>query len=370
MRLLNAIAIMAYSVMNYGKYKYFEGCWQTYLYYCKSAVLFCLKLSGSECDKSGGFHTWFNQLLSALRQPSKYRMLKMASRIYGSKAYHFLECIKELYNCELESVDFMNANEEVRRKINSWVERKTNGKILYITNFFPANSIDRSTALVLLNTVYFQGMWKRPFNPKDTQRGIFWTCKVWYINNQGKSQFCQTIKSNSLVEHRGNTKSIYSRWYLELSDMIFLVPESSISTDEIITNLTYERLQEWTDPGNMKNVAIKLSMPKFSVQNQYPLKGLFSEMGVKNLFIPGKADLSGMTGNNQLVVSQIFQAFAFTVSEEGSEVSGASRTEVVSGSHSDVKINKPFWFALKHKRTNVTLCLGRICEPNWKGHPK
>uniref|UniRef100_A0A670ZV43 Serpin domain-containing protein n=1 Tax=Pseudonaja textilis TaxID=8673 RepID=A0A670ZV43_PSETE len=303
----------------------------------------------------------------------------MASRIYGSKAYHFLElgqqlmstrfiddvhCIKELYNCELESVDFMNANEEVRRKINSWVERKTNGEI---TNFFPANSIDRSTALVLLNTVYFQGMWKRPFNPKDTQRGIFWTCK-----DQSMYVDMMTQKGRFNIANISNPPMtvVEMEYENEELSMIFLVPESSISTDEIITNLTYERLQEWTDPGNMKNVAIKLSMPKFSVQNQYPLKGLFSEMGVKNLFIPGKADLSGMTGNNQLVVSQIFQAFAFTVSEEGSEVSGASRTEVVSGSHSDVKINKPFWFALKHKRTNVTLCLGRICEPNWKGHPK
>ncbi|KAG8133244.1 hypothetical protein E2320_011070, partial [Naja naja] len=103
-------------------------------------------------------------------------------------------CMKDLYNSELEDVDFMNATEEVRQKINSWVERQTNGDI---TNFFPVNSIDRSTIMVLLNTVAFRGRWKMPFNPKDTYKGVFWTCKVRYINNQGKSQFCQTIKINS-----------------------------------------------------------------------------------------------------------------------------------------------------------------------------
>ncbi|KAG8133237.1 hypothetical protein E2320_011046, partial [Naja naja] len=87
----------------------------------------------------------------------------------------YVQCIKELYNSELESVDFMNATEEVRQKINSWVERQTNGDI---TNFFPVNSVDQSTGLVLLNAVSFQGKWKIPFNPKDTHRGVFWTSKL------------------------------------------------------------------------------------------------------------------------------------------------------------------------------------------------
>uniref|UniRef100_A0A8C5SJJ4 Serpin domain-containing protein n=1 Tax=Laticauda laticaudata TaxID=8630 RepID=A0A8C5SJJ4_LATLA len=135
-------------------------------------------------------------------------------------------------------------------------------------------------------------------------------------------------------------------------------------------NLTYEQLQEWTNPENMKNVVIKISMPKFTVQNQYPLKALFSDMGLKNLFIPGKADLSGMTGNNQLLVSQINQGIVFTVSEEGADAAGASRTEIVSGSHPDIKINKPFCFMVKHKVTGMILFLGRICVPNWKVLPK
>ncbi|ETE65001.1 Serpin B3, partial [Ophiophagus hannah] len=233
-------------------------------------------------------------------------MLKIASRLYGSNASHFLEqyvhCMKELYNSDFESVDFMNATEEVRQKINSWVERQTNGDI---TNFFPANSIDQSTAMVLLNTVFFRGKWKLPFNPNDTQRGI-------------------------------------------------------------ITNLTYEKLQEWTNPENMKSVITKLSMPKFTVGNHYPLRPLFSDMGVKNLFIPGKANLSGMTGNNELVVSQINQGIVFTVSEEGADAAGASRTEVVSGSHPEIKINKSFFFLVKHKQTGMILFMGRICAPKWK----
>ncbi|XP_026548129.1 serpin B11-like, partial [Notechis scutatus] len=193
-----------------------------------------------------------------------------------------------------------------------------------ITNFFRANSIDRSTAMILLSTIFFQGKWKMPFNPKDTQRGIFWTCKdqsmyVDMMTQRGRFNIANILNPPMTV-----VEMLYEN---EEVSFVVLLPDNNVSTDEIIMNLTYEQLQEWTNPENMKSVPIKFSMPKFTVQNQYPLKGPFSDMGVKNLFIPGKADLSGMTGNNQLVVSQVYQAIVFTVSEEGSDAAGASRTE-------------------------------------------
>ncbi|KAG8133235.1 hypothetical protein E2320_011044, partial [Naja naja] len=187
-------------------------------------------LSGSECDKSGGFHSRFKQLLSAINPPSKYRMLKIASRLYGSNAFPILEryeqCMRELYNSELESVDFMNATEEVRQKINSWVERQTNGDI---TNLFPVNSIDRSTILVLLNTVAFRGSWKMPFNPKDTYKGVFWTCK-----DQSTYVDMMTQRGRFNIANLSSPPMLALEFPFEGELLIFisLVPDDSISIDE------------------------------------------------------------------------------------------------------------------------------------------
>ncbi|KAG8133234.1 hypothetical protein E2320_011043, partial [Naja naja] len=320
--------------------------------------------SWSECDKSGGFHSRFKQLLSAINQPSKHRMLQIASRLYGSNAFPILEkylrCMKEMYNSELESVDFMNATEEVRQKINSWVERQTNG---YIRNFFPVNSIDRSTILVLLNTVGFRGRWKIPFNLKDTYKGVFWTCK-------GESMYVDMMTQSGRFNIAILSSPPMSVLQLpfEGEELLFLslVPDDNTSIDEIIRDLTYKKLQEWISEENMKSVQTKISMPKFTLENQYPLKAIFSAMGMKDLFIPGKANLSGMTGNNQFLVSQINQGITFTISEEGAAAAGASRTEVVSGSHPEIKIDKPFLFVVKHKPSNLILFMGRICAPSLK----
>uniref|UniRef100_A0A8C6Y6K7 Serpin domain-containing protein n=1 Tax=Naja naja TaxID=35670 RepID=A0A8C6Y6K7_NAJNA len=157
----------------------------------------------------------------------------------------------------------------------------------------------------------------------------------------------------------------------EGEELLFLslVPDDNTSIDEIIMNLTYEKLQEWISEENMKSVQTKISMPKFTLENQYPLKAIFSAMGVNDLFIPGKANLSGMTGNNQFLVSQINQGITFTISEEGAAAAGASRTEVVSGSHPEIKIDKPFLFVVKHKPSNlILLWVGFV--PSLKVHPK
>ncbi|XP_070797105.1 serpin B3-like [Pituophis catenifer annectens] len=92
--------------------------------------------SGTECDKPGRFHSWLKQLLSTINQHSKHHTLKIANRLHGSNTHDFLEqykqCVKELYNLDFERVDFMNASEEARQKINSWVERQTMDQSIYV----------------------------------------------------------------------------------------------------------------------------------------------------------------------------------------------------------------------------------------------
>lgn len=40
-----------------------------------------------------------------------------------------MDNVKKFYLASVESVDFQNAAEETRKKINSWVESQTNGRV-------------------------------------------------------------------------------------------------------------------------------------------------------------------------------------------------------------------------------------------------
>ncbi|XP_070604722.1 serpin B3-like [Erythrolamprus reginae] len=322
-------------------------------------------LSETDCDKAGGFHSLFKQLLSAIHQRSKHYPLKICSRLYASKNYDFLEqylqCIEELYNSELKKVDFMTSTEEVRQKINSWVERQTNGDV---KNFFPATSFNPSILMVLVNAISFKGFWKIPFNPKYTRKAVFWTCKD------------QSIHVEMMVQQDmfniGNLSNPPMQ-VLELpydNDAIFmyvLLPDNHITTDEIIKELTYEKIQEWTRSESMRKGQATVYLPKFRVEDhrvedQYSLKPILLAMGVKDLFISGKADLSGMSGNRNLAVSQIRHKVFIEVNEDGARAVAGIRT-VVPGSHPEFKANRPFLFILRDAVTKSILFMGRICWP-------
>uniref|UniRef100_A0A3B3IPY8 Serpin domain-containing protein n=1 Tax=Oryzias latipes TaxID=8090 RepID=A0A3B3IPY8_ORYLA len=76
----------------------------------------CLKTQ--DCQEE--VHSLFQQLLEELNKPRAGFLLSVANRLYGEQSFLFLQV-------KLESVDFRNKYEEARIKINSWVEKQTQG---------------------------------------------------------------------------------------------------------------------------------------------------------------------------------------------------------------------------------------------------
>lgn len=50
-----------------------------------------------------------------------------------------------------------------------------------VKDLFPEGSFSSSTKLVLINTVYFKGLWDREFNKEHTKEEEFWLNKVWFF---------------------------------------------------------------------------------------------------------------------------------------------------------------------------------------------
>ncbi len=59
-------------------------------------------------------------------------------------------------------VDFGD-EEGTRRKINSWVEEKTQNRI---KDLISPGVLDSMTRLVLINAIYFKGEWATRFDPR------------------------------------------------------------------------------------------------------------------------------------------------------------------------------------------------------------
>ncbi|ETE55862.1 Leukocyte elastase inhibitor A, partial [Ophiophagus hannah] len=78
----------------------------------------------------------------------------------------------------------------------------------------------------------------------------------------------------------------------------------------------------------MQNTEIRIFLPKFKMEEEYSLVPTLSKMGMKDVFNPGKADLSGMSGHRDLVVSQVRHKAYIEVNEEGTEAAAATAVVV------------------------------------------
>lgn len=118
-------------------------------------------------------------LLTEVNKPGTQYLLRMANRLFGEKTYDFLSSFKDscckFYQAEMEELDFANATEESRKHINTWVAKKTEGKI---TELLSSGTVNSLTSLVLVNAIYFKGNWDNRFNKQQTKERPFKISKV------------------------------------------------------------------------------------------------------------------------------------------------------------------------------------------------
>ncbi|XP_034369066.1 serpin B4-like isoform X2 [Arvicanthis niloticus] len=317
----------------------------------------------SDSHDEENVHEQFQKLMTQLNKSNDAYDLKAPNSIYGEKRFQFfqtfLEDIKEYYQANVESLDFVHAAEESQKKINSWVERQTNGKI---KDLFPSGSLSSSTILVLVNAVYFKGQWNHKFDEKNTTEEKFWL-------NENTSKPVQMMKQRNKfnINSLGHVaaKSLEIPYEGKELSMCILLPVEIDGLKKLEEQLTADKLLEWTNPENMHMTDVYLSLPRFKLEEKYDLPGPLEHMGMVDTFNPQKADFSGMSSTQGLVVSNVLHKSFVEVNEEGTEAAAATGVEVsvTSAQITDVCCDHPFIFVIRHNKTNSILFFGRMSSP-------
>ncbi|NXI20144.1 SPB9 protein, partial [Irena cyanogastra] len=154
----------------------------------------------------------------------------------------------------------------------------------------------------------------------------------------------------------------------ELS-MIILLPDAiqdgSTGLERLEKELTCEKLMGWISPEIMKSTHVRVSLPRFKLEEDYSLKQVLSSMGMPDAFELGKADFSGISSGNQLVISEVIHKSFVEVNEEGTEAAAATGL-VMNGCAlrvPDFTADHPFLFFIRHNKTSSILFCGRFCCP-------
>uniref|UniRef100_A0A803VDX9 Serpin B10 n=1 Tax=Ficedula albicollis TaxID=59894 RepID=A0A803VDX9_FICAL len=343
------------------------SCVPPYRDFLPKLLLFYL-WQGTDPEQEGAenIHSGFKKLLSDINKRRSTYLLKSANRLYEEKTYpllpKFLQLITSYYNAKPQAVNFKRAAEQVRSQINSWVENKTERKI---QSLLPPGSLHSRTVLVLVNAIYFKGKWEKKFLEKNTSEMPFRISKT-----KTKPVQMMSLKDTFFILHETTMKfRIIELPYVknELSMFILLPDDISDNTTglELVKELTYEKLAEWTKPDNMMKAEVDLYLPKLKMEENYDLKSPLSSMGIRNAFDPGQADFTGMSAKKDLFISQVIHKAFVEVNEEGTEAAAATgvlmmRSRVLT---TTFKADHPFLFFIRHNKSQTILFFGRFCSP-------
>uniref|UniRef100_A0A672STZ5 Leukocyte elastase inhibitor n=1 Tax=Sinocyclocheilus grahami TaxID=75366 RepID=A0A672STZ5_SINGR len=321
--------------------------------------------------KEDQIHSSFNKLMSELKKPGAPYVLSLANRLYGEQSYQFVEVRLKANNssntlfcseAKLEEVDFKKKSEAARVDINKWVEKKTQGKI---KDLLPQGSVDTMTRLVLVNAIYFKGNWEKKFPKEATSDGQF---KLNKTQSKPVKMMNQKAEFPLALIPEMNSQVLELPYVGKNLSMLIILPEEiedeTTGLQKLEKALTYEKLMEWTKPSKMRRQEVQVSLPRFKMEETYDMKSLLISMGMEDVFDGQKVNLSGMSPNNDLVVSKVIHKAFVEVNEEGTEAAAATGAVIAIRSFAQMFIaDHPFLFFIRHNPSNSILFYGHFCSP-------
>jgi len=309
-------------------------------------------------------HPAYGSLIRGLNERGKVGDYKLtvANRLWAQKGYKFLNSFLQLtekfYGAGLQLLDFQNALEKSRITINTWIEKKTNGKI---KDLIKPGAVNKMTRLVLTNAVYFKGEWQDKFMKESTTKADF------HVSSKKK------IKVNMMrnVAHFKYTKCKGFK-VLEMPykgrdiSMIVFLPDKIDGVNSLEKSMTAGNIDKCIS--KLKYARVRLSFPKFKATSSFLLGRTLKGMGM-TLPFSDKADFSGMTKQETVFISEVIHKTYVKVDEAGTEAAAATAV-VMAGSAAPSKepevfnANHPFVFMIRDNKSGSILFMGRVMKPD------
>jgi serpin B len=313
----------------------------------------------------GQLHPAFNQLAldlasrgqNAQGTNGKSFALNIANALWGQQDFTiqsaFLKILAQNYGTGMNLLDFKNSPEPSRVTINNWVSDQTNNRI---KDLLPQGSITPATRFVLTNAIYFDAAWQNPFAKESTSNGNFnllnsSTVSVPMMNHEGSYSYVKGSGYQAVeLPYSGNEVA-----------MDIIVPDAGqFNTFE--SGMTADSISGII--GSLKSSFMVLALPKFQFDSSFSLKQALSALGMPVAFTD-KADFSGITGQPNLIISDVVHKAFVAVDEEGTEAAAATGVIMVGAAMpaNSLTVDRPFVFLIRDIQTGAIIFIGRVLNP-------
>ena len=269
----------------------------------------------------------------------------------------YIDTVKRYYGGQVNTLDFKNNTETSRQMINEKIAKHTNQMI---PELLSKESTQPSTSAILTNAVYFKADWSSRFwvsgdMPFHYFNGTSSDVDMMFQNTEFRYSEDEQVQVVELP-YKG----------IELS-MLVVLPKSKepLAMQTLIKNLSTTQITDWTK--RLKQQDILLNLPKFKIDEGYPMKAVLTDMGMPSAF-GNQAKFNVFADSSPIAIDDIHHQAVIDVNEIGTEAAAATGVVAVdiSGSmHPPVafKADHPFMFMIKDNKTDAILILGQVNKP-------
>ena len=288
--------------------------------------------------------------------------LSIANALWGQTGYafraEFLELLRARFGAPLHQVDFAGAPAAACERINAWVAEETRDKI---TELVEPDALPAMLQLMITNAIYFKAAWRFPFDAQRTQPMPFTlisgeTTEVAMMQQQARLSYAENDDWQVVALPYGEAGEI---------DMVVLLPRAVDGLSALERSLTAARFAALTQP--LRSREVLLGLPRFELTAKLQLADVLPKLGMRDAFLPSKADFTGMSGRPDLFIGTVIHKAYVDVNEKGTEAAAVTgigmRATAVPAPPKRFLADHPFLFVIRDTRSGAILFLGRLSEP-------
>jgi serpin B len=301
--------------------------------------------------------------------PSEPIRLSIANRLFPQTGYQFRDVFRQLvhkfYEAPLEPLDFRKNAERAREHINKWVFEQTNERI---RDLIPQGGVNAATRLVLANAIYLKAPWLSEFKEAFTKP------KPFHIRGQAPVDVATMSNRGQFgYAKRDGFTAVALRYTGAELQFVVLVPDEIGGLRALESKLTADTMAQCA---KLEAHDVDLSMPKFKFEPPtVALSDKLQALGMKSAFDqpPGSANFDRMAPrkpDDYLAISEVFHKTFIAVDEKGTEAAAATAVAMLATSARvdrskpvEVKVDRPFLYAIQHGPSGACLFIGRVTDP-------
>ncbi len=304
----------------------------------------------------------FRDLQTTLVGADKKVTVNIANSIWTDRKFEpkreFLSANTDYFAAKVQSIDIQSP--DAVKAINDWVKQETEEKIPKLFD-----ELSKDTVCVLVNAIYFNGLWTTPFKKADSKELPF----TGFDGKEDKTMMMNRSAHDFDYQKAEKFTAVRLPYGDARLSMVVLLPNQNVGVGPIIKELNAKNWTNWM--AKFKPMEGSVTIPKWKVEGTFELKQPLSDLGLGVAFEEGKADFTKMANVKvgELFISRVVHKTMVDVSEEGTEAAAATGVEMAATAapapteRFEFVANRPFLYAIVDKQTNLTLFFGVFGKP-------